>query len=82
VRWLTRIGRDRPGNPRKGGVGPDGFEQRRADAGHPIQALQRPERAVLFAVGNDSGSQPRPDPRETLDLLGTGGVEVNSVSLP
>lgn len=49
----------------------------RADPGHAVEVLDRGEGAVLAAILDDPGREPRPDPGQGLELLGPRLVQVH-----
>jgi hypothetical protein len=51
--------------------------QRRPDAAHALEFVQRSKRPVGLAVRHDAGGQRRPDPRQAIEFLGGGQVEIH-----
>lgn len=52
-------------------------QQRGPYAGDPVESGQSAEAAVRLTIGHDPRRKPRPDPRQSLQLVRTGTVEVD-----
>jgi hypothetical protein len=55
----------------------DGRQQSGADAGHPVEPIERAERAPGFAIRDDGLGQRQADAREACELAGGGPVGVD-----